>query len=68
MTSSEKLTHTGTWWTVEEFAERTRRSPAAVRASIARGDLPAVRIGRRWFIDSQYFARQFEDAARACAR
>lgn len=53
------------WWTVEEFADVTRRSPAAVRAAIARGTLPAVRIGRRWFIDPVYFQRKFEQAARA---
>ena len=56
---------TGTWWTVDEFAELTHRGPAAVRASIARGDLPAVRIGRRWFIDPKYFERLFEEAAHA---
>ena len=51
------------WWTVTEFAALTHRTEAAVRASIARGDLPAVRIGRRWFIDPAYFAQEFEKAA-----
>lgn len=58
---------TGAWWTVDEFAERTRRTPAAVRASIARRDLPAVLIGRRYFIDAGHFDRLFAAAARACA-
>ena len=56
--------HNESWWTVEEFADLTRRTPAAVRASILRSKVPAVRIGRRYFINSTYFELQFEKAAR----
>ena len=57
---------TSAWWTVDEFADRTRRTPAAVRASIAAGDMPAVMIGRRYFIDPAYFEGLFSEAARNC--
>ncbi|MCZ6572519.1 MAG: helix-turn-helix domain-containing protein [Planctomycetota bacterium] len=49
--------------TVEQFAELTKRTAAAVRLSIARGDLPAHKLGtRRWFIRPQDVHRMFDEA------
>ena len=52
--------------TVEEFAKLTGRSAAAVRYSIARGDLPAHKLGsRRYFIRKQDVHRMFEEVRHA---
>ena len=37
--------------TLNEYAKRNGRSPATLRQRIARGTLPAVKIGRDWLID-----------------
>lgn len=51
--------------TVEEFAAITRRTPAAVRSSIQRGEIPAHKLGtRRWFIRWQDVEQMFEEARR----
>lgn len=50
--------------TVRELAGLTRRSEAAVRASLLRGELPAVKLGRRWFVRRRDLDRLFDDAAR----
>lgn len=36
--------------TPDHIAEITGQSPATIRAICARGDLPAVRIGKRWYV------------------
>ena len=51
--------------TVEELAHYTRRSQAAVRAALKRGELPAVKLGRRWFVRRCDLERLFDDAANA---
>ena len=51
--------------TVRELAQATRRSEAAVRASLKRGELPAVKLGRRWFVRRQDIDQLFEQAAQA---
>jgi len=57
--------------TVEEFAQATKRTAAAVRASIARGDLPAHKLGScRYFIRKKDIDRMFEgdrDGEQPCA-
>lgn len=51
--------------TVEEFAAITRRTPAAVRSSIQRGEIRAHKLGtRRWFIRWQDVEQLFEEAHR----
>ena len=35
-------------WTVEEVAEYLRLEPNTVRAMARRGELPAIKLGRRW--------------------
>ncbi len=47
--------------TVEEFAELTRRSASAVRASILRREIPARKFGRRWFIRMRDVHRLFDE-------
>ena len=49
--------------TVRELAGLTRRSEAAVRASLLRGELPAVKLGRRWFVRRRDLDRLFDEAA-----
>ena len=51
--------------TVEEVAAATRRTPSAVRQAIGRGQLAAVKLGRRWFVRRRDIDRMFERAARA---
>lgn len=42
---------TPAWLTVEEYAERMRTTPAAIRARLERGRVPgALKEGRRWLI------------------
>ncbi|WP_232050831.1 helix-turn-helix domain-containing protein [Arabiibacter massiliensis] len=36
--------------TPDHIAEITGQSPATIRAICARGDLPAIRIGKRWYV------------------
>ncbi len=51
--------------TVEQFAAITRRTAAAVRSSIQRGDIPAHKLGtRRWFIRWQDVERMFDEVRR----
>lgn len=40
-------------WTPEEAAPRLGVGVKAVHALIRRGELPAVRVGRRWFVPRQ---------------
>jgi len=47
--------------TVEEFAELTRRSASAVRASILRREIRARKFGRRWFIRMRDVHRLFDE-------
>jgi hypothetical protein len=49
---------------VEEIATATRRTPAAVRAALKRGEIPAVKLGKRWFVRRADFERLFDRAAR----
>ena len=51
--------------TVEEFANLTRRTASAVRASIQRGEIRAHKLGtRRWFIRWRDVERMFEEVGR----
>ena len=36
-----------------EAARRLRRHPATLRAALSEGTIPGVRIGKRWFINSE---------------
>ncbi len=49
--------------TVEQFAAHTCRSRAAVRAALKRGELPAVKLGRRWFVRRRDIEKLFDRAA-----
>jgi len=49
--------------TVQELAAMTRRSPSAVRAGLKRKELPAVKLGRRWFVRRRDVERLFDAAA-----
>ena len=48
---------------VPRLAAATGRSEAAVRASFRRSELPAAKIGRRWFVRRKDIDRLFDDAA-----
>ena len=50
--------------TVEQVAQLTHRSESAVRAGLKRGELPAVKLGRRWFVRRRDIDQLFEQAAR----
>ena len=47
---------------VQEAASELGVDPSRIRALISAGDLPAVRIGRRWAIESAEIARRLQDA------
>ena len=47
---------------VSDLAEATGRTEAAVRASLRRGHLPAVKLGRRWFVRRKDLDELFERA------
>ena len=51
--------------TVEEVAAETRRSPSAVRQSIAKGQLRAAKLGRRWFVRRKDIEQMFETPSAA---
>lgn len=38
--------------TLKEYAERLGKNPVVVRQKVLRGNLPAIKLGRDWFIES----------------
>ena len=52
--------------TVEEFADITKRTPSAVRAAIARGEIRAHKLGsKRWWIRWRDVEQMFEEGTGA---
>ena len=37
-------------WTVREAADRLRKSPKTILRWIAKGELPAFKVGRQWLV------------------
>ena len=37
------------------YTEKSRPSPARLRRMAERGDIPAIRVGTRWFVDIERF-------------
>ncbi len=46
--------------TVEQVAETSGIHPRQVRYQCSRGELPAVHIGRRWYVSKTKLAQMFE--------
>ncbi len=45
-------------WTVREAADRLRKSPKTILRWIAKGELPAFKVGRQWLVSDRDI-RQF---------
>lgn len=52
----------GTTMTPSQIAKELHRHPTYVRVMCQSGQLPAVRIGGRWYVPTEAFYTLFEDA------
>jgi len=50
-------------YTTAEVAEKLRITPSGVTKRILRGQLPAVRVGRRWLIRRETLDRLLQPSA-----
>jgi excisionase family DNA binding protein len=50
-------------WTIDEAAAYLRRSPETVRLMLVRGEIPGVKLARRWFVNVDALEDQIEAAS-----
>ena len=55
-------------YTTEEFAAATGLTPRHVRVAIRRGEIPAVRVGKKYLIRAESFHAWAENQERLRAR
>ena len=63
MTNTQPQTIAAATLSPREVARMTGACERTIRRACERGELPAVRIGRRWFISRERFLEKFATAS-----